>query len=147
MGFREILEFVKVEHTLFSLPFVLIGFILADHSFGSETIDIFWIILAAVGARGLAMALNRIVDRNIDANNPRTASRHLPSGTMSIETAWILASVFLSTLLFSAWRLNKVALMMSWLPVIAFAIYPYTKRFSWISVSYTHLTLPTTPYV
>ncbi len=145
MGFREILEFVKVEHTLFSLPFVLIGFILADHSFGSETMDIFWIILAAVGARGLAMALNRIVDRDIDADNPRTASRHLPSGTMSIETAWILAAVFLSTLLFSAWKLNKVALMMSWLPVMAFAIYPYTKRFSWICHFWIGLCLALAP--
>ena len=145
MGVREILEFVKVEHTLFSLPFVLIGFMLADHSFGSETMDITWIVLAAVGARGLAMALNRIVDRDIDADNPRTASRHLPSGTMSIGTAWILAVVFLSTLLFSAWRLNKVALMMSWLPVLAFAIYPYTKRFSWICHFWIGLCLALAP--
>ena len=145
MGVREILEFVKVEHTLFSLPFVLIGYVLADHSFGSETMDIAWIVLAAVGARGLAMALNRIVDRDIDASNPRTASRHLPSGTMSIGTAWILAVVFLSTLLFSAWRLNKVALMMSWLPVLAFAIYPYTKRFSWICHFWIGLCLALAP--
>ena len=57
MGAKEILEFVKVEHTLFSLPFVLIGFILAQHQFGSESMDIIWILVAAVGARGLAMAL------------------------------------------------------------------------------------------
>ncbi len=132
MGLKEMLEFVKVEHTLFSLPFVLIGFVLADHEFGSERMDVFWIIVAAVGARGLAMALNRIIDREIDSSNPRTSSRHLPSGTMSIETAWILSAAFLGILLFSAWMLNEVALKMAWLPVIAFVIYPYTKRFSWI---------------
>ena len=132
MGFREILEFVKVEHTLFSLPFVLIGFVLADKQFGSERMDLVWIIIAAIGARGLAMALNRIVDRDIDAENPRTAARHLPSGTMSMQSAWILAAVFLGVLLFAAWRLNDVALKMAWLPVLAFVIYPYTKRISWI---------------
>ena len=145
MGISEILEFVKVEHTLFSLPFVLIGFVLADQQFGSDRLDMFWIILAAVGARGLAMALNRIVDREIDADNPRTASRHLPSGAMSIGSAWILASVFLSMLLFSAWRLNEVALKMAWLPVLAFAIYPYTKRFSWICHFWIGLCLALAP--
>ena len=78
------------------------------------------------------MALNRIVDRDIDAENPRTAARHLPSGTMSMQSAWILAAVFLGVLLFAAWRLNDVALKMAWLPVLAFVIYPYTKRISWI---------------
>jgi 4-hydroxybenzoate polyprenyltransferase and related prenyltransferases len=126
MGLKEMLEFVKVEHTLFSLPFVLIGFVLADHEFGSERMDVFWIIVAAVGARGLAMALNRIIDREIDSSNPRTSSRHLPSGTMSIQTAWILSTAFLGMLLFAAWMLNEVALKMAWLPVIAFVIYPYT---------------------
>ena len=114
MGISEVLEFVKVEHTLFSLPFVLIGFVLADNEFGSENLDIFWIVIAAVGARGLAMALNRIVDREIDADNPRTATRHLPAGTMSTQSAWILASIFLAMLLLAAWSLNHVALKMSW---------------------------------
>jgi len=132
MGTKEILEFVRVEHTLFSLPFVLIGYVLADKEFGTESMDLVWIIVAAIGARGLAMALNRIVDRDIDAENPRTAARHLPSGTMSVQTAWILAGAFLGILLFAAWRLNEVALKMAWLPVLAFVIYPYTKRVSWI---------------
>ena len=74
------------------------------------------------------MALNRIIDREIDAENPRTSSRHLPSGTMSIQAAWVLSGIFLAMLMFSAWMLNEVALKMSWLPVTAFVIYPYTKR-------------------
>jgi len=77
------------------------------------------------------MALNRIIDREIDANNPRTEQRHLASGTMSLQTAWTLAAVFLFMLLIGAGALNKVALMMAWLPVTAFVIYPYTKRFTW----------------
>ena len=86
------LEFVKVEHTLFSLPFVLIGYLVAVIQFNLEPgVDLLWILLAAVGARGLAMALNRIVDRDIDAANPRTQGRHLASGSMSMKTAWSLA--------------------------------------------------------
>ena len=95
------------------------------------SVDIVWILIAAVGARGLAMTLNRIIDRDIDAQNPRTESRHLVSGSMSMRTAWNLALAFLIVLLFSAWQLNEVALMMAWLPVLAFVIYPYTKRYTW----------------
>jgi 4-hydroxybenzoate polyprenyltransferase len=132
MGVKEILEFVKVEHTLFSLPFVLIGFLLANFEYSTQPEDLLWILIAAVGARGLAMALNRIIDRDIDAANPRTASRHLASGSMSMKTAYRLSSVFLIMLLFSAWQLNEVALMMAWLPVLVFVIYPYMKRITWL---------------
>ena len=132
MGVKEILEFVKVEHTLFSLPFVLIGFLLADFEYSAQPEDLLWILIAAVGARGLAMALNRIIDRDIDAANPRTASRHLVSGSMSMKTAYRLSTVFLIMLLFSAWQLNEVALMMAWLPVLVFVIYPYMKRITWL---------------
>ncbi|HIE63719.1 MAG: 4-hydroxybenzoate octaprenyltransferase [Methanobacteriota archaeon] len=133
MGVKDILEFVKVEHTLFSLPFVLIGFLLASFEYGTQPIiDLIWILVAAVGARGLAMTMNRIIDRDIDAANPRTASRHLASGKISMKTAYKLSSVFLIMLLFSAWQLNEVALMMAWLPVLVFVIYPYMKRISWL---------------
>ncbi|MCP2503540.1 MAG: putative 4-hydroxybenzoate polyprenyltransferase [Candidatus Thalassarchaeaceae archaeon] len=138
MGTKEILEFVKIEHTLFSLPFVLIGYILAHEQFINELetskfgIDLFWIIMAAIGARGLAMALNRIIDRDIDAANPRTANRHLVSGSMSMKTAYTLCILFVSMLIIGAWQLNTVALMMSWLPVLVFVIYPYTKRYTWL---------------
>ena len=140
MGYKQILTFIKIEHTLFSLPFVLIGYLIAYDQFANQLpttdfgwfrIDLFWILIAAIGARGLAMALNRIIDREIDANNPRTEQRHLASGTMSLQTAWTLAAAFLLMLLIGAGALNKVALMMAWLPVTAFVVYPYTKRFTW----------------
>ncbi len=128
MGLRQILEFVKIEHTLFSLPFVFIGAELA----GDYTlVQITWIFVAAVGARGLAMALNRIIDREIDAENPRTSGRHLASGNMQLSTAWSLTGLFLLMLLVGAWQLNEVALAMSWLPVLAFVVYPYMKRVTW----------------
>ena len=141
MGTKEILEFVKIEHTLFSLPFVLIGYILAYNQFFYVSdssnlewirMDLLWILVAAVGARGLAMALNRIIDRDIDAANPRTSGRHLVSGSMSMNSAWKLSAIFLGMLLIGAWQLNEVALMMAWLPVLAFVIYPYTKRYTWL---------------
>mgnify|MGYP003332378921 FL=1 len=132
MDIKQVLSFIKIEHTLFSLPFVLIGYLIALRQFNIEAgMDLLWILLAAVGARGLAMALNRIIDRDIDAANPRTQGRHLASGAMSLRTAWMLAAVFLAMLLISAGLLNEVALMMAWLPVLTFVIYPYMKRFTW----------------
>lgn len=128
MGLKELLEFVKIEHTLFSLPFVFIGAWVAG---APTTIQLVWILVAAIGARGLAMALNRIIDRDIDSMNPRTSERHLASGAMGLNTAWTLCAVFLAMLLIGAWQLNTVALAMSWLPVLFFVIYPYTKRITW----------------
>jgi 4-hydroxybenzoate polyprenyltransferase len=128
MDLKQISSFVKIEHTLFSLPFVFIGAFMA----GSPSVmQLVWILVAAVGARGLAMGLNRIIDRDIDAVNPRTEGRHLASGSMSLQTAWILCGVFLTMLLIGAWKLNPLALKLSWIPVLAFVIYPYMKRFTW----------------
>ena len=132
MDVKQVLSFIKIEHTLFSLPFVLMGYMIALRQFDLDPgVDLVYILIAAVGARGLAMALNRIVDRDIDAANPRTKGRHLASGSMSMQTAWVLAAVFLVMLLISAGLLNEVALMMAWLPVLAFVVYPYMKRFTW----------------
>lgn len=133
MDVKQILSFIKIEHTLFSLPFVLIGYFIAIEQFNIPLgIELLWILLAAVGARGLAMALNRIIDREIDAANPRTEGRHLASGAMSLQTAWSLATGFLVLLLLSAGMLNQVALMMAWLPVLTFVVYPYMKRYTWL---------------
>jgi 4-hydroxybenzoate polyprenyltransferase len=129
MDFKQITSFVKIEHTLFSLPFVLIGaFMAGDPSYA----QLAWILVAAIGARGLAMGLNRIIDRDIDAANPRTANRHLASGSMSLQTAWSLCGVFLVMLIGGAWMLNPLCLYLSPIPVIAFVIYPYLKRHTWL---------------
>ena len=94
MDIKQVMSFIKIEHTLFSLPFVLMGYLIATRQFGAgNDLDLLWILLAAVGARGLAMALNRIIDRDIDAANPRTQGRHLASGSMSMQTAWGLSLI------------------------------------------------------
>ncbi|MFQ3321162.1 MAG: 4-hydroxybenzoate polyprenyltransferase [Candidatus Thalassarchaeaceae archaeon] len=132
MKLKDILSFIKIEHTLFSLPFILIGYIIAIEQFPNTNSNILWIFFAAIGARGLAMTLNRIIDKDIDASNPRTKNRHLISGSISIKGAWILSVMFFLILIIGSGMLNKVALMMSWLPVLVFFIYPYTKRFTWL---------------
>ena len=100
---------------------------------GDPTVmQLIWILVAAVGARGLAMGLNRIIDKDIDAANPRTAGRHLASGTMSMKTAWTLCAVFLAMLLLGAGMLNPLCLYLSPIPVLAFVVYPYLKRFTWL---------------
>lgn len=146
MKVKQILDFVKVEHTLFSLPFILIGFLIAESEYGNQQlIDLVWILIAAVGARGLAMTLNRIIDRDIDAANPRTAGRHLATGEMSTKTAYTLSAIFLILLCYSAWQLNIVALQMAWLPVLAFVIYPYMKRWTWLCHLWLGLCLALAP--
>ena len=78
------------------------------------------------------MTLNRIIDRKVDSENPRTAQRHLASGSMSMSTAVSLGIVFTIMLILGAWMLNEIALYMSWLPVLTFVVYPYLKRFTWL---------------
>ena len=128
MNLKEIFDFIKIEHTLFSLPFIFIGALVAGNP---TSMQIVWILIAAIGARGLAMSLNRIIDRNIDAMNPRTSERHLVTGNISPKTAYGLCAIFLGLLIMGASQLNDVALKMSWIPVLVFVIYPYTKRFTW----------------
>lgn len=133
MDLKQIASFVKIEHTLFSLPFVFLGALFAhDSGYEVTILDLAWILIAAVGARGLAMTLNRIIDRKIDASNPRTKERHLASGSMKLSTAGNLALLFTGMLLLGAGMLNSVALYMSWLPVLTFVVYPYLKRFTWL---------------
>ena len=129
MDLKQIASFVKIEHTLFSLPFVFIGALMAGDPSNSQ---FFWILIAAIGARGLAMGLNRIIDKDIDAKNPRTASRHLAQGSMSLQTAWTLCAIFLLMLIGGAWMLNPLCLYLSPIPVVAFVIYPYLKRYTWL---------------
>src|SRR5918994_4855427 len=85
---RLTLEMIKIEHTLFALPFAFLGAVLAANGVPTAR-QIFWIVIAMVGARSAAMAFNRLADRNIDARNPRTASRALPAGLLSVGFVWI----------------------------------------------------------
>jgi 4-hydroxybenzoate polyprenyltransferase len=122
---------VKFEHTIFALPFAYVGAFLAVGGVPSGH-DLLWITVAMVGARSLAMALNRLIDARIDAANPRTAARELPSGALSHAgvVAFCLAS--LAVYLFAVWQLDPFVRPLSPVPVIAFVVYPYLKRFTWL---------------
>ncbi len=123
---------VKFEHTLFALPFAFMGTFLASGGWPSGHV-VLWVSLAMVGARTSAMALNRLIDREIDARNPRTAGRHLPRGVISPAQVVVLAALALALLLFAAGKLNPLALALSPLAVVMIVVYPYTKRFTWLS--------------
>src|SRR5436190_17300641 len=129
-------SFIKLEHTLFSIPLLFVGAYSAGRQWPSLRVTLL-VILAAVTARIVAMTLNRIIDKKIDAKNPRTQERHLPSGKMALWEAW--GTVFFggAIYLFTAWLLSDFCLRLSWLPLIAFAAYPYFKRFT----KWTHLGL------
>jgi 4-hydroxybenzoate polyprenyltransferase len=126
---RKFLNFVKIEHTLFTLPLIYSGVAL-----GSSTMPSFELLLlvlfAAVGARTAAFALNRIIDREIDAKNPRTAMRELPSGKMSLREAYSVLAIGCLVYFGTAALLSSFCLMLSPIPLIIFAIYPYMKRFT-----------------
>lgn len=123
-------NFVKLPHTVFALPFALVGAVLASYTHPVSWGEIAWIVVAFTSARFAAMGFNRVVDRHIDARNPRTAMRELPAGTLGVAEA-VGAIVVASTVFFmAAWRLNPLCL---WLSPVALAWvlwYSYTKRFT-----------------
>jgi 4-hydroxybenzoate polyprenyltransferase len=122
---------VKFEHTIFALPFAYVGAFLAVGGVPSAH-DLIWITVAMIGARSLAMALNRLIDARIDAANPRTSGRELPSGALSGSAVIVFCLVSLVVYLFAVWQLNPFVRPLSPIPVAAFVIYPYLKRFTWL---------------
>ncbi len=127
---------IKFEHTLFALPFAFLGAILAAEGLPAWD-KILWITLAMVGARSAAMTFNRIVDRDIDARNPRTASRELPSGKLTVGFAWAFLAGSVALFLFSAYSLNWLAFELSPIALLSVLGYSYAKRFT----SLAHLLL------
>jgi 4-hydroxybenzoate polyprenyltransferase len=122
---------VKIEHTVFALPFAYVGAFLAVGGSPSAH-DLLWITLAMVGARSLAMALNRLSDARVDAHNPRTAGRELPSGQLSAVQVALFCAASLALFLISVWQLAPKTHWLWPIPVIGFVVYPYLKRFTWL---------------
>ncbi len=122
---------VKFEHTIFALPFAYVGAFLAVMGVPSAH-DLLWVTLAMVGARSLAMALNRLIDARIDAANPRTATRELPSGALSAAAVAVFCAASLAVYLTAVWQLAPLVRFLSPVPVAAFVVYPYLKRFTWL---------------
>ena len=122
---------VKIEHTVFALPFAYVGAFLAVD--GTPTAHaLLWITLAMVGARSLAMALNRLIDAGIDARNPRTAGREIPSGQLSAVQVALFCAASLALFLIAVWQLNHLVRWLWPIPVAGFVVYPYLKRFTWL---------------
>lgn len=131
---KVILDMIKFEHTVFALPFAYLGAVLGSlvvmghlPSWG----QIGWVTLAMVGARSAAMALNRLIDRHIDARNPRTANRAIPAGQISVRAVWWFVVVSFLVLFIAAYNLNRLAVELFPLAVFVLVIYSYTKRFTW----------------
>lgn len=126
---RTVLEMIKIEHTLFALPFAFLGMVLAAHGWPSWRV-VGWIVVAMVGARSAAMGFNRLADRSLDAANPRTAMRALPVGLVTPAFVTVFVAVNCAVLVLAAWQLNPLALKLSPLAIAIVLLYSHTKRFT-----------------
>ncbi|HEY6029572.1 MAG TPA: UbiA-like polyprenyltransferase [Gaiellaceae bacterium] len=122
---------VKIEHTVFALPFAYVGAFLAVGGVPSAH-DLVWITVAMVGARSLAMAVNRLIDAEVDARNPRTAGRELPAGVLTRAAVLGFCLGALAVFLVAVWQLDPLVRWLWPIPVAAFVVYPYLKRFTWL---------------
>jgi 4-hydroxybenzoate polyprenyltransferase len=129
---RHFLDAIKFEHTVFALPFAYIAMVLAAGGWPGIHV-VLWVTLAMIGGRTLAMAMNRLVDHALDAANPRTAGRHLPTGLLRPGQVALAATASGALLLVAAWRLNPLCLALAPLAAVFLIGYSYTKRFTWWS--------------
>ena len=129
---RRFAALVKIEHTVFALPFAYVGAFLAVGGVPSAH-DLLWVTVAMVGARSLAMGLNRLVDAGIDARNPRTATRELPAGRLSAWQVVLFCLASLGIFLLAVYELDPLVRWLWPIPVAGFLVYPYLKRFTWLS--------------
>ncbi len=126
---KTYMELIKVEHTIFALPFALTAALMAANGFPT-LYQLFWITVALFGARTAAMSLNRAIDAEIDARNPRTASRHIPRGLVKRSEAFVLAFVGFAIMVYAAYKLNRLALELSPVAIFVLTLYSFTKRFT-----------------
>ena len=133
---KTTLAMIKFEHTLFALPFAFLGAVLAANGLPTWW-QILWITVAMVGARSAAMTFNRIVDRDIDAANPRTANRELPTGKLSVGFAWVFLYIAIGVFLLASYMLNWLTFALSPVALLFVLGYSYAKRFT----AFAHLLL------
>ena len=137
---RTVLEMIKFEHSVFALPFALVGTLLAARvtTHGWPRLrQVVWIMVAMVAARSAAMTINRIVDLRYDKENPRTKMRALPAGALSLSFAWAFTIAAIAVFFLAAWRLNSLTLELAPLALMILFFYSFTKRFT----SWSHLFL------
>ncbi len=128
---------VKLPHTVFALPFALVGVVLASYSATITVTDVVWVVVAFTAARFAAMGFNRIVDREIDARNPRTRTREIPAGAMSVREAALAVTIASLLFVIAASQLNPLCLALSPVALAWVFFYSYTKRFT----RWSHLAL------
>jgi len=126
------LEMIKFEHSVFALPFAYFGAFLSEKKV-PNLVTMIWITVAMVGARSFAMALNRIIDIEIDRRNPRTADRALPKGILSVRKTILFSVISLGAFLLAVYNLSPICRYLWPIVIIPFVVYPYTKRFTWLS--------------
>jgi 4-hydroxybenzoate polyprenyltransferase len=138
---RLTLEMIKFEHSIFALPFALTGALLAwrDADFAQQGLlyRLAWIVVSMVAARSVAMAFNRVLDADIDAKNPRTASRHLPAGLITLPFAWAFIVFWCLVFIFAASKLNPLCQLLAPVALAIVMFYSFTKRFT----PFSHLVL------
>jgi 4-hydroxybenzoate polyprenyltransferase len=130
---REYFELIKFEHTVFALPFALAGMLLGSTSGLPDLITVIWVLLAMVGGRTAAMALNRVIDAEIDKKNPRTADRAIPAGRIRKISAVMLAIAGFALLTYAAWQLPLICRQLLPVAILILIGYSYTKRFTHLS--------------
>ena len=128
---RRLASLVRIEHTVFALPFAYVGAFLAVDAWPGLA-NMAWLTVAMVGARTLAMSVNRLVDAELDARNPRTASRELPSGALSRGQVLGLCLASLAVFLLAVSQLDPIVRWLWPIPVVMFVVYPYLKRITWL---------------
>jgi 4-hydroxybenzoate polyprenyltransferase len=136
---------VKFSHSIFALPFALSGAVLASREHGFTWPQLAWIVLAMICARNAAMGFNRLVDRELDAMNPRTSGREIPSRALSPAAARIFTLLLLGGFVFASWKLNRLCLLLSPVAIAIILGYSYTKRFTWASHLFLGLALAVAP--
>jgi 4-hydroxybenzoate polyprenyltransferase len=136
---------VKFSHSVFALPFAVAGAVLASRVSGFDWIKGAWIVVAMVCARNAAMGFNRLVDRRLDAANPRTAGREIPSGVLSPMAVGLFTLVLLAGFVLAAANLNRLCLLLSPLAILIILGYSFTKRFTWGSHLFLGLALAIAP--
>ncbi len=139
------LQMIKFEHSIFALPFAYLGLFLAEG--GLPRLEVFgWVTLAMVSFRTFGMSMNRLVDSQIDARNPRTRDRALPAGKLTPRFVWQVAGLSLFLFGWAAWQLNSLCFSLAWFPAALAVLYPFMKRFSWFSHFVLGMILGIAPY-
>jgi 4-hydroxybenzoate polyprenyltransferase len=141
---RRFASLVKLEHTVFALPFAYVGAFLAWDGVPRGR-DLLWVTVAMVGARTLAMSLNRLIDAELDGRNPRTAGRELPAGALTAFQVGGLSIVSLAAFLVAVFQLDPLVRWLWPVPVVLFVVYPYLKRVTWLSHQWLGVSLGLAP--